>query len=65
MDVEVAAMNYFMTGVLLTIFGNMIACKGTFLEVAVPLWVALIMQFIGVAYVLDFYLSLKNDRSVK
>lgn len=62
---EVAAMNYFMTGVLLTIFGNLIACQGTFLQVPVPLWVALIMQFLGVTFVLDYYLSLKKDRSVK
>jgi hypothetical protein len=65
MDGEMADMNYFMTGVMLTFFGNLIACKGTFLQVPVPLWVALVMQFIGVAYVLDFYLSLKNGRSVK
>lgn len=65
MDGEVAAMNYFMSGVMLTIFGNLIACKGTFLHVPVPLWVALVMQFIGVAYVLDYYFSLKNDSSIK
>lgn len=63
--VEVADMNYFMTGALLTIFGNLIASKGTFLGTPVPLLVALIMQFLGVAFVLDYYLSLKKNESIK
>ena len=62
---EVVDLNYFMTGALLTIFGNIIAYKGTFLQVPVPLWVTLVMQFLGVAFVLDYYLSLKNDKRVK
>jgi hypothetical protein len=56
-----AEMNYFMTGVLLTLFGNMIAGNGTFLGKPVPLFVTLIMQFLGVAFVLDYYLSLRKN----